>query len=123
MCLIIGDVFQFIGHCLIPLDHWSMPKKLTKIIIFIFSGYVRMESMEKPVQQQLNASQENTSPSNFDKPYTSIQLSNFGGPYSKMTGSGETGREVKAEPSSTHPGYIEVIFLNFFTNEITFVVC
>ena len=79
---------------------------ITKIIIFL--GYVRMESMEKPVQQH-NTSQENTSPSNFDKPYTSIQLSNFGGPYSKMTGSGETGREVKAEPSSTHPGYIEVI--------------
>ena len=69
-----------------------------------------MESMEKPLQHQNTSqqqTQENTSPANCDKPYTTIQLSNFGGPYSKMTSS-ESGREIKAEPSSTRPGYIEV---------------
>ncbi len=69
-----------------------------------------MESMEKPLQHHNTSqqqTQENTSPENCDKPYTTIQLSNFRGPYSNMT-SRESGREIKAELSSTRPGYIEV---------------
>ena len=72
----------------------------TGLIKCLITGYVRMESMEKP--QILN---QESSPKRCEEPYT--QLTNCGGPYSKMTSNRKP--DVKAEPSN-YPGYIEVKF-------------